>query len=228
MLSGAWDPYPIDMAFQPPCMTVSHIGLAQPGKIMRGVKADQCERHLHQLHVCAPAKRGHTRLLYRMSLDFMGWVRYVPGILQVWKAVAGQVLGEDLVLVLGQQDRLERGGDTWSTPVSYDKLAVRYRRWRNSVAAGEVFGEARTAMQRMGAGSMFSVDDGAASDGEGEGGAARGDAVLEGAAEGFADDIERAARRGEAGARLEQGREQQQQEQQEQQEQQVLQRVSRG
>lgn len=38
-----------------------------------------------------------------------------------------QVLGEDLVLVLGQQDRLEAGGDTWANPVSYDKLAVRYR-----------------------------------------------------------------------------------------------------
>ena len=36
-----------------------------------------------------------------------------------------QVLGEDLVLVRGQQARMERGGDTWSNPVSYDKLAVR-------------------------------------------------------------------------------------------------------
>ena len=43
--------------------------------------------------------------------------------------------GEDLVLVLGQQDRLERGGNTWNLPVSYDKMAVRYRRWRNKVAA---------------------------------------------------------------------------------------------
>jgi hypothetical protein len=38
--------------------TISKIGLAQPGKIMRGVTADNCERHLHQLHVCAPAKKG--------------------------------------------------------------------------------------------------------------------------------------------------------------------------
>lgn len=35
---------------------------------------------------------------------------------------AVQVLGEDLKLVLGQQDRLERGSDTWANPVSYDKL----------------------------------------------------------------------------------------------------------
>jgi hypothetical protein len=33
-----------------------------------------------------------------------------------------QVLGEDLVLVSGQQDRMQRGADTWAHPVSYDKL----------------------------------------------------------------------------------------------------------
>lgn len=34
---------------------------------------------------------GTTRLLYRMSMDFLGWARYVPGIQKVWKGVAGQV-----------------------------------------------------------------------------------------------------------------------------------------
>jgi chlorophyllide a oxygenase len=34
---------------------------------------------------------GTTRLLYRMSMDFLGWVRHVPGILSLWKSVAGQV-----------------------------------------------------------------------------------------------------------------------------------------
>lgn len=160
LLSGNWDPYPIEMAFQPPCMVTSLIGLAQPGKIMRGVKADECEKHLHQLHVCAPSKRGHTRLLYRMSLDFMPWIKYVPMIDRVWKSVAGQVLGEDLVLVLGQQDRLERGGNTWNFPVSYDKIAVRYRRWRNSVADGDLDKAQLLAesVSSMSAGEMFSVD----------------------------------------------------------------------
>jgi hypothetical protein len=46
--------------------TISRIGLAQPGKIMRGVSAAACARHLHQLHVCTPSKAGHTRVLYRM------------------------------------------------------------------------------------------------------------------------------------------------------------------
>lgn len=38
-----------------------------------------------------------------------------------------QVLGEDLVLVSGQQDRMQRGADTWAHPVSYDKLVRRSR-----------------------------------------------------------------------------------------------------
>lgn len=141
-------------------MTVSMIGLAQPGKIMRGVKAEQCKNHLHQLHVCMPSKKGHTRLLYRMSLDFMGWLRYVPFIDDVWKKVAAQVLGEDLVLVVGQQDRMQRGDDTWANPVAYDKMAVRYRRWRNSVAAGEHEDAAKelAAATSVSAGQLFAPD----------------------------------------------------------------------
>eukprot|EP00798_Chlamydomonas_sp_ICE-L_P016142 gene16142-22298_t len=148
LLSGNWDPYPIDMAFHPPCVTESLIGLAQPGVIMRGVTADKCEKHLHQVHVCMPSKKGHTRLLYRMSLDFMNWIKYIPHIDLVWKAVAAQ-------------DRMERGGDTWANPMPYDKLAVRYRRWRNSTADGdeeEAWCHAKSA--KMGAGELFSYDEG--------------------------------------------------------------------
>lgn len=67
-----------------------------------------------------------------------------------------QVLGEDLVLVLGQQDRMQRGGNTWSMPVAYDKLAVRYRRWRNAVATGELAPGDAAGAHRMTAGEMFS------------------------------------------------------------------------
>lgn len=76
------------MSFNPPCIVLSTIGLAQPGKIMRGFKADQCKRHLHQLHVCMPSKEGRTRLLYRMSLDFWGWAKHVPYVEQLWKQVS--------------------------------------------------------------------------------------------------------------------------------------------
>lgn len=91
-LGGNWEPYPIDMTFQPPCCVQSTIGLAQPGKILRGQRADACKNHLHQLHVCLPSKPGHTRLLYRMSMDFMHWVKWVPFIQNFWQRIAGQVL----------------------------------------------------------------------------------------------------------------------------------------
>nr|BAQ35511.1 chlorophyllide a oxygenase [Nephroselmis pyriformis] len=136
-LAGAWEPYPITMSFEPPCMVLSTIGLAQPGKIRRGLRAEECEKHLHQLHVCVPSKPGHTRLLYRMHLDFLPWAKHIPGMHVVWEQMANQVLGEDLRLVAGQQDRMERGDDVWGSPVIYDKLGVRYRRWRNETQ-GEV------------------------------------------------------------------------------------------
>lgn len=47
-----------------------------------------------QVHVCMPSKKGHTRLLYRMSMDFIPWLRHVPFIDRVWKKVAAQVSGE--------------------------------------------------------------------------------------------------------------------------------------
>ena len=36
--------------------------------------------------------------------------------------------------MLGQQERMIAGDDTWNMPMPYDKLAVRYRRWRNMVS----------------------------------------------------------------------------------------------
>lgn len=125
MLSGHWDPYPIDMAFHPPCVTESLIGLARPGVPAQGSSALACKTHLHQNHICTPARRGHTRLLYRMCMDFMQYLKYVPYIDRVWQNVANQVLGEDLVLVVGQQDRMQKGDDTWANPMPYDKIAVR-------------------------------------------------------------------------------------------------------
>ena len=76
-------------------LTVTHhrAGLAQPGKIMRGQRAAACRNHLHQLHVCLPAGRGRTRLLYRMSMDFLGWTRWLPGIQAFWAYIAQQVGG---------------------------------------------------------------------------------------------------------------------------------------
>ncbi len=71
-----------------------------------------------------------------------------------------QVLGEDLVLVSGQQQRLQRGGDTWANPVSYDKLAVRYRRWRNGLIGAASSGSPPSSdAVRMSAGQLFQEEE---------------------------------------------------------------------
>ena len=121
VLMGTWDPYPIEMSFHPPCMTLSVIGMAQPGKVRRGVRADECENHLWQMHVCLPSKKGRTRLLYRMSMDFIQWLKYVPFIDLIWKQVAAQVLGEDMKLIVvreggggGRAGLGEAGQGSWS------------------------------------------------------------------------------------------------------------------
>lgn len=66
-------------------------GLARPGQVEKGLRAEECPKHLYQMHVCLPSKKGHTRLLYRMALDFMPWVQYVPFIDNVWQQMANQV-----------------------------------------------------------------------------------------------------------------------------------------
>ena len=89
-LRGQWDPYPIDMEFQPPCMVLSTIGLAKPGKLQGGSTRD-CPKHLFQMHACVPSSRGKTRLLYRMGLDFAHWAKYVPFIQHLWQHLANKV-----------------------------------------------------------------------------------------------------------------------------------------
>jgi chlorophyllide a oxygenase len=134
---GHWNPYPIDMAFLPPCCTVSHIGLAAAGaagggaQFQPGTRAEDCPKHLHQLHVCLPAREGRTRLLYRMALDFASWATLVPGMHMIWSEMASQVLGEDMRLVVGQQARLAKGSRVWANPVAYDACGLAYRRFRN-------------------------------------------------------------------------------------------------
>ncbi|EXC01096.1 Chlorophyllide a oxygenase [Morus notabilis] len=134
-LQGYWDPYPIDMEFRPPCMVLSTIGISKPGKL-EGQNTKQCATHLHQLHVCLPSSRQKTRLLYRMSLDFAPLLKHVPFVDRLWRHFAEQVLNEDLRLVVGQQERMINGANVWNWPVSYDKLGVRYRLWRDAVESG--------------------------------------------------------------------------------------------
>lgn len=135
-LQGYWDPYPIDMEFRPPCMVLSTIGISKPGKI-EGGGTQNCSTHLHQLHVCIPSSKQKTRLLYQMSLDFAPLLKHIPFMHILWRHFADQVINEDLRLVIGQQDRMIRGSNVWNLPVSYDKLGIRYRIWRNAVEDGQ-------------------------------------------------------------------------------------------
>ena len=66
----------------------------------------------------------------------------------------------------GQQDRMRRGADVWANPVPFDKLGVRYRRWRNSVASGDAAARASAerALRPMSAGELFSPEDSQDSD----------------------------------------------------------------
>lgn len=134
-MQGYWDPYPIDMEFRPPCMVLSTIGISKPGKL-EGQSTRECSTHLHQLHVCLPSSRGKTRLLYRMSLDFAPLLKHVPFMHLLWRYFAEKVLNEDLRLVVGQQDRMVNGANVWNWPVAYDKLGIRYRRWRDELERG--------------------------------------------------------------------------------------------
>ncbi|KAH7671177.1 Chlorophyllide-a oxygenase protein [Dioscorea alata] len=134
-LQGYWDPYPIDMEFRPPCIVLSTIGISKPGKL-EGQNTRECSTHLHQLHVCLPSSRQKTRLLYRMSLDFAPVLKHVPFMHLLWRYFAEKVLNEDLRLVVGQQERMINGANVWNWPVSYDKLGVRYRLWRESLESG--------------------------------------------------------------------------------------------
>ncbi|KAF7816853.1 filament-like plant protein [Senna tora] len=122
-LQGYWDPYPIDMEFRPPCMVLSTVGISKPGKL-EGQNANKCTTNLHQLHVCLPSSKQKTRLLYRISLDFAPLLKHIPLMQYLWKYFGEQVLNEDLRLLVGQQERMNRGANVWNISVSYDKLGL--------------------------------------------------------------------------------------------------------
>lgn len=101
-----------------------------------------------------------------MSLDFAPVLKHIPFMRYLWRHFAEQVnklihvlknlfalatllfvfllnhvfnyqvLNEDLRLVVGQQERMNNGANVWNWPVSYDKLGVRYRLWRDAVEKG--------------------------------------------------------------------------------------------
>ncbi|RWW40340.1 hypothetical protein BHE74_00054255 [Ensete ventricosum] len=81
-----------------------------------------------------------SQLLGYLNLE--NWKEGAPGIslhcvlLNVLMEFCQQVLNEDLRLVIGQQDRMINGANVWNLPVSYDKLGIRYRLWRDALERG--------------------------------------------------------------------------------------------
>ncbi|PWZ39108.1 Chlorophyllide a oxygenase, chloroplastic [Zea mays] len=136
-LQGYWDPFLIDMEFRPPCMVLSTIGISKPGKL-EGKSTQQCSRHLHQLHVCLPSSRNKTRLIYRMSLDFAPWLKHVPLMHLLWSHFTEKARLERGPPACSWPARtgMINGVNVWNWPVSYDKLGVRYRLWRDTVERG--------------------------------------------------------------------------------------------
>lgn len=39
--------------------------------------------------------------------------------------------------MVGQQERMNKGANVWNVPVTYDKLGVRYRLWRDALEKGD-------------------------------------------------------------------------------------------
>lgn len=66
-------------------------GMANVGKIQRGTRSHECKKQMHQLHVCLPAGARKTRLLYRMSMNYLQWAKGFSLMKLLWKAVAEQV-----------------------------------------------------------------------------------------------------------------------------------------
>ena len=136
-LQGVWGALPTPSAFvhQPTCMLFAMLICAHSWFTLTGLSMKPFQALPWSVHQAGPA---HDAL-----------------------PTCAQVMGEDLVLVAGQQDRMLRGADVWKHPVAYDKLAVRYRRWRNSLdSCDEREKAAATAALRgpMSAGELFALE----------------------------------------------------------------------
>ena len=88
MLRIGYDPVPESVLFKPSCVIASTIALRPRMGGGGGMRVEQ-------LHVCLPAKPGVTRVMFRMSFDFVTeGAQNAAG--DVWKNLATQVLLEEL------------------------------------------------------------------------------------------------------------------------------------
>ncbi|KAJ4831954.1 hypothetical protein Tsubulata_018818 [Turnera subulata] len=96
------------------------------------------------MHLNLVPAEGNEKSLYDafsrhailLKLNFAPVLKHIPFMRYLWRHFAEQVLNEDLRLVVGQQERMLSGANIWNCPVTYDKLGVRYRLWRDAVESG--------------------------------------------------------------------------------------------
>ena len=91
LLRGSWVPVPSGVEFVPSCVLTSTLNLRAQNQARKG----DGDRNVHQVHACLPSKPGHTRLLYRMSFDFLP-AGADAAVTKVWRLLAEQILREEL------------------------------------------------------------------------------------------------------------------------------------
>lgn len=73
------------------CIFLKKENILGNSEMMNISSTSEMDRHIHQVHVCLPSRPGQTKILYRMSIDFMKWAKWVPGADRLWKNIAKQV-----------------------------------------------------------------------------------------------------------------------------------------
>lgn len=134
LIKSNWYLHPKDLSFIPPCTLLSTIGISQlnPIKGMTAITHTPIEYCLKQFYVCLPMKKTSTRILYRMSLNFMPWGNEVPFINSLWTSVAKQVVRQELNQKRGNVgnvlERPSRG--LMMIQVPYEVISSKYHSWK--------------------------------------------------------------------------------------------------
>lgn len=135
-IAGYWRQVPFDHGFHPPCIVLARFGAASMNR--RGESKTRCEDYRRQFHFFTaylPNKEGHVRILQRVHTNFLGFTRYVPFFERRIERTSGKVLQEDVDVLQGIQENIQRHGDNvgYQSPCAYDQASILYREWRNRV-----------------------------------------------------------------------------------------------
>jgi len=137
LFGGTWYLYPVALSFIPPCTILSTIGLSQlcwKNKTVSGLNHMKEGYRVKQVFICTPAGKNASRLLYRMSVDFIPWGSDLPFFTALWKFVAKQVLQKKVHNTYeNKKSRATiRFLSSWVDQVPYEALSKRYKFWKSS------------------------------------------------------------------------------------------------